>query len=135
MTREKALSISEKVKKALLEIEKEENITFDYKSLSFTSVSINMSISANEGGDQQSEYNLKLSKKYGFSQNIIGMEFTSMSGIFIIESFKTRNRKYPIIARRKIDGKQYKFHISSVLKYLGGHSIVNRNANLRELLD
>ncbi len=71
MTREKALSISEKVKKALLEIEKEENITFDYKSLSFTSVSLNMSISANEGGDQQSEYNLKLSKKYGFKSPML----------------------------------------------------------------
>jgi hypothetical protein len=134
MTREKAISITEKVKKALLEIEKEENITFDFQSLSFTSVSMKMSLSANDG-DKSDDINHQLCKKYGFSQNIIGMEFTSTSGSFTIDSFKTRNRKYPIIATRKSDGRQYKFQVKSVLKYLGGHSIVNRNANLKELLD
>lgn len=62
------------------------------------------------------------------------MEFTCPNGTFIVDGFKTRNRKYPIIATRKGDGSSWKFHPSNVLKYIGGNKIVNRNSNLTKLL-
>jgi hypothetical protein len=62
------------------------------------------------------------------------MEFSSPSGTFTVDGFKTINRKYPILATRT-DGKSYKFHPSQILKYFGGHNVINRNANLRNLLD
>lgn len=134
MNRDKVISISEKIKLALSEISKTEGIEISMSGISFTSTSFNVKITGVEKDNPEYEkVNLNLSKKYGFAQNIIGMEFTSPSGTFIIDGFKTGNRKYPILATRT-DGKTYKFHPSQILKYIGGHNVVNRNANLRNLL-
>ena len=49
--------------------------------------------------------------------------------------FKTQNRKYPILAERVSDGTSFKFPASHILKYLGGNKLINREANLKNLLD
>lgn len=134
MNKIKANSIGKKVLKFLKEIEKEEGITFSLSGSSFSSNSMTISIQGKESNDSNVHVNLDLSKRYGFSQNIVGMEFTCPNGTFVVDGFKTQNRKYPIIATRKGDGASWKFHPSNVLKYIGGNKIVNRNANLTKLL-
>lgn len=134
MNRDKVISISAKIKLALSEISKQEGIEISMSGISFTSTSFSTKITGVEKDNPEyDKVNLTLSKKYGFTQNIIGMEFTSPSGTFIVDGFKTANRKYPILATRT-DGKSYKFHPSQILKYFGGHNIINRNANLKNLL-
>jgi hypothetical protein len=83
--------------------------------------------------------NLRISKSYGFTQNIVGMEFEStVRGIkknFKITGFKPQNRKYPIIAFETQSGSGYKFPIEEVKRKLGGDKIINRNANLEKLFE
>lgn len=137
MNRNKAVLLTEKIKQALQGIEELENISISYNA-SFSSSQMKLNMTIREIGDvkEQESLNLFLSKKYGFTQNIMGMEFVSpLSGLFKITEFKPRNRKYPIIGIRVIDGKQYKFTPKQVLSYIGGDKIVNRNANLTKLLD
>ena len=135
MNRDKVISISEKIKIELAKISASEGIDISLGSISFSSSSFSVKITGVEKDNPDSHrVNLMLSKRYGFTQNIIGMEFTSPSGTFIVDGFKTANRKYPILATRT-DGKMYKFHPSQILKYFGGHNIINRNANLKNLLD
>lgn len=135
MNKSQAILISEKIRKAVLEIGEQHNLDFTFEGVSFTSATLNLKISGQEKNNQELKQSLTmLSKKLGFTQNIIGMEFSCSNGDFIIEAIKSRNRKYPIIARRKIDGAQYKFNEKNVLKYIGGNSMVNRVANLENLL-
>lgn len=134
MNRKQAIDISEKVKLALKKIQEEEKLEFEISQISFNPTQLKFIILASSS-DNIEKLNLTLSKKYGFTQNIIGMEFSCKLGNFKIESFAVKNRKYPIIARRIIDSRQYKFESKNILKYLGGNSIVNRNANLKNLLD
>jgi hypothetical protein len=134
MNKSKVVSISEKIKLSLLEISKLEGINISIGAISFSSTSFNLKITGVDIDSPETDsVNLILSKRYGFTQNIIGMEFTSPSGTYIINGIKTANHKYPILATRK-DGKHFKFHQSQILKYIGGNGIVNRNANLKRLL-
>lgn len=134
MNRDKVTSISEKIKLALSEISASEGVDISLGGISFSSTSFSVKITGVEKDNPENDrVNLILSRRYGFAQNIIGMEFTSPSGTFIIDGFKTANRKYPILATRT-DGKMYKFHPSQILKYIGGHNVINRNANLKNLL-
>jgi hypothetical protein len=137
MNRDKAILLTDKIKKALQEIEELENISISYSgTFSSAQMKLNMTITEKVDSKKMDSVNFQLSRKYGFTQNIIGMEFISpLSGLFKITEFKTRNRKYPIIGIRVIDGKQYKFTPKQVLSYIGGDKIVNRNANLTKLLD
>lgn len=136
MNKSKITSISEKIKFALSEISKSEDIEISIGPISYSSSSFTTKITGIEKDNPEfDKANLMLSKRYGFTQNIVGMEFTSKSGTFIIDGFKTANRKYPILATRTTDGAAYKFHPNQILKYFGGHKIINRNANLKNLLD
>jgi hypothetical protein len=76
-----------------------------------------------------------LSKRFGFTQNIVGMTFEHrMLNTVKITHIKPRNRKYPIIGISSKDGKGYKFTKDQVKLYLGGDKLINRNANLDILL-
>jgi len=78
--------------------------------------------------------NILISKRYGFTQNIIGMEFESKGLKYKVVDFKTNNRKYPVIATQLPSGLSYKFSAQSVKKCLGGDKLINRNCNLEKLL-
>lgn len=92
-----------------------------------------------EHQDRLDIVNERISKSYGFTQNIVGMEFNSSStrglAIHKISSFKPRNTKYPIITTEISSGKSYKFPIDTVKKKLGGDKLINRSANLEKLLN
>jgi len=74
-------------------------------------------------------------KRLGFTQNIIGMQFQGTNGIYEVVDIKTRNRKYPVIAESKSDGKMYKFSTNHIKYLIGGDKIINRNANLDKLIN
>lgn len=83
--------------------------------------------------------NKRMSLSYGFTQNIVGMEFENSrdgkSTMHRIIGFKTANRRYPIITTELSTGLSYKFPIDQVRKKLGGNSQINRKANLEKLLE
>ena len=82
---------------------------------------------------KQREYEA-MCKKVGFTQNVIGMSFTTSHGsLYRIVNIKTRNRKYPVIASSRLGG-LYKFSAEAVKRRLGGDQLINRNANLDKLI-
>jgi len=84
MNRDKVISISEKIKAALSEISKQEGVDISMSGITFTSTSFSVKITGVEKDNPEyDKVNLMLSKRYGFTQNIIGMEFTSPSGTFL----------------------------------------------------
>jgi hypothetical protein len=136
MDKNRVIQISDKIKKALSDISESEGIQISIGPISFSQTSFIAKITGVEvGSDFVDKSNLLMSKRYGFSQNIVGMQFESKFGKFIIDGFKSSNRKYPVLATRVNDGKQYKFEKDSILKYLGGNNIINRKSNLKNLLD
>lgn len=46
---------------------------------------------------------------YGLPEGALGAEFTSRGETFKFVGISTRSPKYPILARKKSDGRQYKF--------------------------
>jgi len=137
MTRDKALSITDQIKELLKNLAETENLKLDLGNISFSSTQLNLKISFQDlDSSKLDAQNTLLSKRYGFTQNIVGMEFTSnLTNQFIITGFKTQNRKYPILAQKVSDGTSYKFSVSHILRYLGGNKLINREANLKNLLD
>jgi hypothetical protein len=138
MTRDKALSITDQIKELLKNLAETENLKLDLGNISFSSTQLNLKISFQDlDSSKLDAQNTLLSKRYGFTQNIVGMEFTSnlTTGKFVVTGFKTQNRKYPILAERVSDGTSYKFSASHILKDLGGNKLINREANLKNLLD
>lgn len=133
MDKNRVIQISDKIRKALLDISESEGVQISIGPISFSQTSFTTKITGIEVGNLDKS-NLLMSKRYGFTQNIVGMQFESKFGKFIIDGFKPSNRKYPVLATRVSDGKQYKFKKDSILEYLGGNSIINRKSNLKNLL-
>jgi hypothetical protein len=99
---------------------------------------INISGIDNSKAEKIDEVNTALSKHYGFTQNIVGMEFESITNgvkkIHVIVGFKKANRKYPILTNELTTNSGYKFEVASVKKKLGGDKLINRFANLDKLI-
>lgn len=135
MDRQRVVKICNKIKQALDEISKSEGVKISMGSISFSQTNFTTKITGSEvNGPDVDKANLAISKRYGFTQNVVGMKFDTKFGKFVIDGFKPTNRKYPVLATRIEDGKQYKFSPKSILNYLGGNNIINRRANLKNLL-
>lgn len=52
--------------------------------------------------------------QYGFKPEHLNQEFKHGSDTYVIHGVKTRSTKFPIIARRKDNGKLYKFHPATI---------------------
>ena len=128
--------VQTKIKAALAQIEKDENIKISFGSCSYNAAyyKSGMTVTSLENSEKVDNVFLNLSKRLGFTQNIIGMTFTGTTcGEITITDIKIKNFKYPIIGVTK-DGKGFKFTTDQVKRYLGGGKIINRNANLDKLL-
>ena len=60
--------------------------------------------------------------------------FVEVQDLHRTSQVKTKNRKYPVIAKSDRDGKMYKFTVEHIKKLIGGDKIINRNANLDKLI-
>jgi len=128
--------IQNKIKLALEQIEKDENIKISFGNCSYNAAyyKSGMTVTSLDTSEKVDNVFLSLSKRLGFTQNIIGMTFTGNTcGEVTITDIKLKNFKYPVIGTTK-DGKSFKFTIEQVKRYLGGDKIINRNANLDKLL-
>ena len=137
ITSTKITAVQAKIKRAIAQIEKDENVTIKFGSCSYNSAyyGTKMTVTSNDKGDEKvNSVYTNLSKQYGFTQNIIGMEFSTGSGTkHKITEFRTRAPKFPIITMAS-DGKSYKFTVDQAKRYLGGDKLINRTANLDKLV-
>lgn len=131
----KIKSIQDKIKLAISEIEKEENVKIEFSSIKFNIAHYvtQMTVKTLDKTDKVDSIYKSMCSRLGFTQNIIGMKFDGMNGIYEIIDIQTRNRKYPVIAKSS-DGKKYKYSVDHIKKLIGGDKIINRNANLDKLI-
>lgn len=136
ITREKVISIQEKIKKAIAEIEKSENVKIDFGAISFNAQKYTtaMSVSTLEKSDKVESIMERVCRSIGFTQNVIGMTFDYRGDKYEITEIKTKNRKYPVIATELKSKKSYKFSVDSVKRLLGGDKKINRDKNLDKLV-
>ena len=137
ITREKVLSIQEKIKKAIAEIEKLENVKIDFGTLTFTPqrYTASMTVTTLEKSERVESIMERTCRSIGFTQNVIGMTFDFRGDKYEITDIKTKNRKYPVIATEIRTKKGYKFSVETIRRALGGDSQINRNKNLDKLVD
>jgi hypothetical protein len=131
----KIKSVQDKIRKALAQIEKEENVKIEFGTISYNvaKYSTSMSVTTLEKNERVDRALEGVCRRLGFTQNIIGMQFHGTNGIYEITDIKTKNRKYPVIAL-STNGNSYKFSVDHIKRLIGGDKIINRNANLDKLL-
>jgi len=137
ITREKILQVQNKIKQAIAQIEKDENVKIDFGSLSFNpqKYSTSMTVSTLEKSERVESVLERTCRAIGFTQNVINMTFDFRGDKYEITDIKTQNRKYPVIATETRTKKGYKFSVDTVKKLLGGDTQINRNKNLDKLVD
>ena len=137
ITREKILQVQNKIKAAIAEIEKEENVKIDFGTVSFNlqKYSTSMTVSSLEKSEKVESVLERTCRSIGFTQNVIGMSFDFRGDKYEISDIKTKNRKYPVIALETRTKKSYKFSVDTIKKILGGDKLINRNKNLDKLID
>lgn len=137
ITRDKVISVQEKIKKAIAEIEKTENVKIDFGTLSFNpqKYSTSMTVTTLEKSERVESVLERTCRSIGFTQNVIGMTFDFRGDKYEITDIKTKNRKYPVIATEMRTKKSYKFSVDTIKKALGGDAQINRNKNLDKLVD
>ena len=108
-------SVQAKIKAAIAQIERDENVSISFGSCRYDSSKYNttMSVRTKTITSRVVSANESLSKSYGFDSNIIGKTFITPTGTFTIKDIKTRNRTYPVIADCS-NGKSYKFSVAQV---------------------
>jgi hypothetical protein len=128
-------SVQAKIKAAISQIEKEENVKISFGSISYNSAyyTSQIKVSTLEKNEKVKGVYESICKSIGFTQDVMGMSFILGDVKHEIINIKTRNRKYPVITRTE-SGKQYKFSVSRVKQIIGGDKIINRNANLDKLV-
>ena len=137
ITREKIIQVQNKIKQAIAQIEKDENVKIDFGSLSFNpqKYSTSMTVSTLEKSERVESVLERTCRAIGFTQNVISMTFDFRGDKYEITDIKTQNRKYPVIATETRTKKGYKFSVDTVKKLLGGDTQINRNKNLDKLVD
>ncbi len=136
ITDSKIKSIQKKIKEAIAQIEKDENVKIEFGTISYNPAkyTTTMSVVTTEKNERVDRIFESVCKRLGFTQNIIGMQFYGTNGVYEITDIKTKNRKYPIIAKSLSSGDSFKFSSEHIKKLIGGDKIINRNANLDKLL-
>ena len=132
----KIKKIQDKLKAAILQIEKEENVKIDFGTISYNKAfyTSKMTVKTLEKTEAVGDVYKAICRRLGFTQNIIGMQFNGTNGVYEIVDIKTKNRTYPIIAKQVSGLKTYKYSVDQIKRLIGGDKIINRNANLDKLI-
>lgn len=136
ITETKIREIQNLLNKAIEKIEQDQNVKINFGSIRYNSAyyTSTMKVVSNEKTEKVVGVYESICRGLGFTQNIIGMRFEGTNGLYEITDIKTKNRKYPVIAKSDRDGKMYKFTVEHIKKLIGGDKIINRNANLDKLI-
>ncbi len=119
ITVEKIQTVQDKIKLAIAQIEREENVKISFGNRSYNKKEYTTKMSVKTLAVDQSTMeavgtvNKQMSQRYGFSENIIGKKFMSTSGELTISEFKTRNRKFPIITTNE-SGNSFKHTVEQI---------------------
>lgn len=118
ITSEKINSVQAKIKAAITQIEREENVKISFGTCRYDSskYSTTMSVKTNEVNDKVNLANERTCKMLGLDTNVIGKVVKVGSKTLFVTDIKTRNRTYPIIA--ECDGKSYKLSVDQVKRGL-----------------
>ena len=135
ITDSKINKVQARIKAAIAQIEKEENVSISFASIKYNSeyYSTAMKVSTTEKSEKVDGIYEGICRRLGFTQNVIGLSFNANMGEMIITDIKTKNRKYPVIAQAP-NGTYYKYSVDHIKRLVGGDNIINRNANLKKLL-
>lgn len=135
ITSEKIKQVQKKIAEALKEIEASEKVTITFGNSRYCKAyyTTPMKVTTTEKSEAVKGVYEEICRDLGFTQDIIGMEFTKGGQKYKISEIKTRNRKYPVIAERE-DGASYKYSVTYIKSLIGGDKIINRNANLEKLV-
>ena len=136
ITNSKISTLQEKIKSAIEQIAKEENVKIDFGSITYNKAfyASKMTVRTLEKTEAVCDVYKAICRRLGFTQNIIGMRFNGTNGVYEIVDIKTKNRTYPIIAKSLTGIKMYKYSVNQVKALIGGDKIINRNANLDKLI-
>lgn len=118
ITPEKINSVQARIKAAIAQIEREENVKISFGSCRYDSskYSSTMSVKTNEINDKVNLANERTCKMLGLDTNVIGKVVKIGAKTFVVTDIKTRNRTYPIIA--ECEGKSYKLSVDQVKRGL-----------------
>jgi|AntRauTorcE11897_2_1112592.scaffolds.fasta_scaffold01266_4 hypothetical protein len=114
ITKTKISKVQRQIKSAIRKIEQENSVQISFGTARYNDIDYKstMTVKTTEKSAKTikvtNSENTSLSKLFGFDKNIVGETFRSNGKEFKITEFKTRNRKYPIIATT-LDGRGYKF--------------------------
>lgn len=118
ITSTKINSVQAKIKAAIAQIAREENVDISFGTCRYDSAKYNttMTVKTKVITDSVSSVNDRTSRMLGFDSNVIGKTFKTRTGTFVVTDIKTRNRTYPIIA--ECNGKSYKLSVDQVKRSL-----------------
>lgn len=118
ITPEKINLVQARIKAAIAQIEREENVKISFGSCRYDSskYSSTMSVKTNEINDKVNLANERTCKMLGLDTNVIGKLVKIGAKTFVVTDIKTRNRTYPIIA--ECEGKSYKLSVDQVKRGL-----------------
>lgn len=119
MNRDKVKSVHDKINRALRQIEIEEGVSIKFSTCRYdnTKYTSRMEVHSNDLRITESKF-LTLSRKIGFSENIVGKSFSDNKGnTYTINDIKDRSPKYPVIASCS-DGRSYKFTTADIKRRL-----------------
>lgn len=118
ITSTKINSVQAKIKAAIAQIAREENVDISFGTCRYDSAKYNttMTVKTKVITDSVTSVNDRTSRILGFDSNVIGRFATVNGKTFTITDIKTRNRTYPIIA--ECEGKSYKLSVAQVKRGL-----------------
>lgn len=118
ITSTKINSVQAKIKAAIAQIAREENVDISFGTCRYDSAKYNttMTVKTKVITDSVTSVNDRTSRILGFDSNVIGRFATVNGKTFTITDIKTRNRTYPIIA--EFEGKSYKLSVPQVKRGL-----------------
>ena len=118
ITSAKINSVQAKIKAAIAQIAREENVDIAFGTCRYDSAkySTTMTVKTKVITERVITVNDNTSKMLGFDGNVIGRVTRVNGKTFTITDIKTRNRTYPIIA--ECEGKSYKLSVAQVKRGL-----------------
>lgn len=127
--------IKEKITETLNNISEEEGIEFRISTFDDDSISFNSNILFTLDTNKEDNYieQKRVCLGVGLPQNIIGMSFISDGINMTVINIVPKNKKYKVILESD-KGDLFHMTVSQVIMCLGGVNMINRNANLKQLI-
>ena len=122
LTKSSLAIIRKDIEDALSVVAKKHELSFRLNGIRYTENSFKVGLEAVQSSNGESVLSVTFKEKcykYGLLPEHLGRVFYSGDNSYKITGLKPRNRKYPVIAERTDNGKQFKFSALKVKIALG----------------